>query len=134
MPNHCSWKMLAALFVACSCLIGRVQAQEVTTRIDRDPYLVVLGVAQDGGVPQAGNTGHPGWTDPAARRQVVCLALVDPQTGQRWLFEATPDLRSQLHTLDTLAPAAGTPGLDGMAMTCLEKGKSEDPTCRTWPK
>lgn len=25
-----------------------------------EPYLVVLGIAQDGGVPQAG-TDHPGW-------------------------------------------------------------------------
>ncbi len=82
-----------------------------------DPYLVVLGIAQDGGVPQAGTKEHPAWTDPARKRRVVCLGLVDPVTGQRWLFEATPDLPEQLHRLDRLAPRSDTPGLDGVFLT-----------------
>jgi len=81
------------------------------------PWLVVLGVAQDGGVPQAGDPDAAGWTDPARRRHVVSLGLVDPASGRRWLFEATPDLRDQLAHLDRLAPSASRPGLDGVFLT-----------------
>lgn len=90
------------------------------------PYVLVLGIAQDGGVPQAGSPTHPGWTDPAYRRHVVSLALVDPASGGRWLFEATPDLPRQLHRLDTeaprpdrrdLTPPASTPIVDGIFLT-----------------
>lgn len=81
------------------------------------PYLVVLGVAQDGGVPQAGTREHPGWTDPAARRWVASLGLVDPQSSERWLFDATPDFPEQLHALDEMAPRDARPGLDGIFLT-----------------
>ncbi len=76
------------------------------------PFLVVLGIAQDGGVPQAGTP------DRGVERMVVSLAVVDPETGDRWLFEATPDFRAQLRTLDSLAPSTGAaPGLAGIFLT-----------------
>ena len=81
------------------------------------PYIVVLGVAQDGGVPQTGDHDHPGWTDPKQRRLVVCLGLVDPLSNQRWLFEATPDFPRQLHDLDQLEPRRSAPLLDGIFLT-----------------
>ena len=78
--------------------------------------MVVLGVGQDGGVPQAGSS-H-GWSDPTRRRLVTSLALVDPASGNRWLFDATPDFRQQLHLLDSLAPRVGpAPGLAGIFLT-----------------
>ena len=86
------------------------------------PFVVVLGIAQDGGVPQAGTKQHPGWADPTFRRRVVCLALVDPGTSQRWLFEATPDFREQLHLLDQLAPTETRAGLDGIFLTHAHMG------------
>lgn len=63
------------------------------------PHLVILGNAQDAGSPQLGCTkaccagldAHE-----AATRQVVSLGLVDPAIKQSWLFEATPDLTSQI--------------------------------------
>ncbi len=87
-----------------------------------EPYLVVLGIAQDGGVPQAGTKTHPAWDDPAQRRLVVSLALVDPATSQRWLFEATPDFREQLHRLDVVFPVEDKPGLDGIFLTHAHMG------------
>jgi pyrroloquinoline quinone biosynthesis protein B len=81
------------------------------------PYLVVLGVAQDGGVPQAGSNEHPAWEQPDLRRLVVSLGLIAPATGERWLFEATPDFREQLRRLDQLAPAAPAPALAGIFLT-----------------
>lgn len=96
---------------------ARVSAQD-----NDSPYLVVLGVAQDGGVPQAGDADHPGWDDPAHRRLVVSLGLVDPASGERWLFEATPDLPEQLRRLDALAPSANRPGLAGIFLTHAHLG------------
>jgi pyrroloquinoline quinone biosynthesis protein B len=81
---------------------------------------VVLGIAQDGGVPQAGDTAAAGWDVPERRALVTCLGLVDPLSGERWLFEATPDLPEQLRRLDVLAPAPASterPGLTGIFVT-----------------
>jgi pyrroloquinoline quinone biosynthesis protein B len=89
----------------------------VGTGRDSDPYVVVLGIAQDGGVPQAGDRGARGWTDPSARRRVACLAVVEPASGRRWLLDATPDFREQLAALDRIAPVEARPGLDGIFLT-----------------
>ena len=80
--------------------------------------LHVLGVAQDGGKPQIGNPVDPAWSDPTLRRHATSLALVDrrDEFPRRWLFEVTPDVKAQLHMLDTIAP---TPDglLDGVFLT-----------------
>ena len=89
---------------------------------EESPYLVVLGVAQDGGTPQAGTKEHPGWSNPAFRRLATSLALVDPVSQQRWIFDATPDFREQLHRLDVIAPDEGKPGLDGIFLTHAHMG------------
>ena len=85
------------------------------------PYTMVLGIAQDGGYPQAG-CNRPdciaAWHDPRLRQRVVSLAIVDPQSHQRWIIDATPDFPSQLRTLDEAAPRAdGAPLLDGILLT-----------------
>ncbi|MEX2528045.1 MAG: MBL fold metallo-hydrolase [Gemmatimonadota bacterium] len=80
------------------------------------PFVVVLGNAQDGGHPQAGTAPGPAWS-PERRRYATSLAVVDPSTGERWLFEATPDFRDQLHALDRIAPSQDTPGLAGIFLT-----------------
>jgi len=86
-----------------------------------DPYVVVLGIAQDGGYPQAGcNRPHclPGWNDPSMRRLVASIAVVDPMSGERWLVDATPDFPLELRELDVVAPPHGrSPGLDGIFLT-----------------
>lgn len=95
---------------------GQAASATGQARIDA-PYVVVLGVAQDGGVPQAGSTGAAGWHDPSRRRLVVSLGLVDPATGGRWMFEATPDFRLELERLDEVYPVEERPGLDGIFLT-----------------
>jgi pyrroloquinoline quinone biosynthesis protein B len=84
-------------------------------------FVVVLGTGQDGGYPQAGTQPGEAWA-PERRRYAASLAVVDPVTGERWLFEATPDLRDQLHLLDRLAPAASVPGLAGVFLTHAHVG------------
>ncbi|HET9766238.1 MAG TPA: MBL fold metallo-hydrolase, partial [Thermoanaerobaculia bacterium] len=86
------------------------------------PFAVVLGVAQDGGYPQAGTKESAAWDDPAQRRLIASLGIVDPQSGERWLVDCTPDFPQQLHRLDRLAPAAGTPGLAGILLTHAHVG------------
>ncbi len=93
---------------------GQVSASEP------DPFVVVLGIAQDAGYPQAGcqkKCCAAAWGDPARRRHVSCLAIVDPQTHQRWLIDATPDFRAQLRMLDAVEPPTGRPGLAGILLT-----------------
>lgn len=83
------------------------------------PYLFVLGVAQDAGYPQAGcYAAHciPGWENPALRRTATSIALIDPNTGSRILFEATPQLPDQLYRLEREAPSSSRT-LDGVFLT-----------------
>lgn len=71
------------------------------------PYLVVLGIAQDAGYPQTScqlDCCKPAWDDPGLNRHAACLAIVDPGSGDRWLIDATPDIREQLRALDRAAP------------------------------
>src|SRR5215213_6438416 len=66
------------------------------------PYTIVLGIAQDGGYPQAGCTRPDciaAWRDPRLRQRVASLGIVDPQSGERWIIDATPDFPSQLQSL-----------------------------------
>lgn len=69
-----------------------------------DQFLVVLGTAQDAGYPQIGCTKEcctAYWEGKEAKKHVTSLALVDRKTNQYWLFEATPDITSQVHTLQS---------------------------------
>jgi pyrroloquinoline quinone biosynthesis protein B len=75
---------------------------------------ILLGTAQDGGLPQAGCTCPQcmaALADPALRQGVACLGLVDRATKQSWLIDATPDFREQLHTLGQEAPGCALAGI-----------------------
>lgn len=89
---------------------------------EETPYLIVLGIAQDGGVPQAGSKMHKGWEDSEFARRVVSLGVVDPVTSERWLIDATPEFREQLHVLDGVCPVDGVPGLRGIFLTHAHMG------------
>ncbi|WP_370334585.1 MBL fold metallo-hydrolase [Parvularcula marina] len=79
---------------------------------------IVLGTGQDAGIPQIGNNDDPGWQDDAARRSATSIALIDHRTDDRYLFEATPDIRAQLHALDEASPGGnGSLGLSGVFLT-----------------
>lgn len=70
-------------------------------------YLQVLGIAQDAGYPQA-NCYQPhcmrAWEDPALRRLTSSVAVVDIKARNKYLFDATPDIREQLYQLNRSAP------------------------------
>ncbi len=73
------------------------------------PYTVVLGTAQDGGLPQAGC--RRSCCTQGRHAAVASLALVDPASGRWWLFDATPDLREQLARMRTIAPSCSLAGV-----------------------
>jgi pyrroloquinoline quinone biosynthesis protein B len=72
---------------------------------EKDPSLLVLGTTQDAGYPQIGcdkECCKKYWDKKIAKQKVSCLALFDPSTNQKWIFDATPDLTEQLHDADKL--------------------------------
>ena len=89
---------------------------------EKNPYIVVLGVAQDAGYPQAGcnkDCCKDAWEDPAKRKNVSCLALVDPISKEQWIFDATPDVKFQLQLLEK---KSGINPLSGVFITHAHMG------------
>ena len=105
---------LCLILVACGS-----KPEYALTDIPEDrPYLIILGVAQDAGYPQAGQQEE--WEmirQGRARKQyAVSLGLVNPVTQKRWLFEATPDFKEQLQLMDQISSAQHYP-YDGIFLT-----------------
>jgi len=71
--------------------------------------LVVLGIAQDGGVPHAGCTRA--CCTGGRRERVVSLGLVDEAAKRWWLFEATPDFPGQWRRMQAEAPGCTLAGV-----------------------
>lgn len=75
--------------------------------VAQNPYVKVLGIAQDGGFPQANcqkECCKAVFEQKNARKFVSCIAVVDPISKQNWLFDATPDFTQQLHLLNNPEP------------------------------
>lgn len=65
-------------------------------------FIEVLGIAQDAGYPQIGCTKQccaDYWSGKETKKYVSCLALVDNETNEYWLFDATPNITEQLQML-----------------------------------
>jgi pyrroloquinoline quinone biosynthesis protein B len=76
--------------------------------------VVVLGIAQDGGMPHPGCNKSPCSDVYAGTRRaekVSCLGLVNRNTGAAYMFDATPDFTAQLNAL------AGDRAPDGIFLT-----------------
>jgi pyrroloquinoline quinone biosynthesis protein B len=97
------------------------------------PFSVVLGTAQDGGLPQLGGTAKEdiaARSDVRRRRLVASLLVVDPSSGERFLLDATPDIREQTAIADRIAPrktvtaatAVRVPLFDAIALTHAHVG------------
>jgi pyrroloquinoline quinone biosynthesis protein B len=97
------------------------------------PFVVVLGTAQDGGIPHLGGAADPDLAarrDSKQRRLVSSLLVVDPANRGRWLIDATPDVALQIERADAVAPPdpsrrdrSGRPRiLDGVFLTHAHVG------------
>jgi len=90
--------------------------------VQQSQFITVLGIAQDGGYPQAGCTAEHclrHWRGEEKKRQVVSLGLTDQASEQNWLFEATPDFTAQLQQLQV---ASGSSNLSGIFLTHAHMG------------
>lgn len=69
--------------------------------------LVVLGTIQDAGSPHAGckkDCCKSLFSQPNPNRKVVSLGLIDYESQQNWMFEATPNLSTQMKLLKSYCP------------------------------
>jgi pyrroloquinoline quinone biosynthesis protein B len=87
------------LALSIALLLGGCESPAPGPAAPQGPCVIVVGTAQDGGLPQLG-CSEPrcaaARADPDQRRRVTALRLADPRTGSRWLFDAGPDIGEQL--------------------------------------
>ena len=66
-------------------------------------YLTILGIVQDGGYPHIGCQKRccaNFYNGTNNKKSVVSLGLLDVENQQKWLFDATPDMHTQLAELE----------------------------------
>ena len=69
----------------------------------QNPYVLVLGIAQDGGYPQAGckkECCQKVYKNKTKSQSVSSIALIDPISNEKWIFDATPNFPDQLRFLE----------------------------------
>lgn len=110
-------ELFGALFLCLFCGCTIQESQQIEAPTDK-PYLVILGVSQDAGYPQAGQIEE--WKQIKTGERELGLAtslgLVDPISNERWLFEATPDFNIQLDKMDEFSSTNNYP-YDGIFLT-----------------
>lgn len=87
------------------CLILSLLFISFHPKQKKESFVVVLGTAQDAGYPQIDckkDCCKKYWEKKMTRRKVSCLALFDPESGQKWIFDATPDFTEQLHEAEKI--------------------------------
>lgn len=100
------------IFLGCS------EVSQVENTAPKTPFIMVLGVAQDAGYPQAGYQEEWKAINLGQRKPLytVSLGLIDPINKKRYLFDATPDFKEQLQMLDEISETNDYP-LDGIFLT-----------------
>ena len=81
-------------FFYLSLLFVRILNAENPTQT---PYVIVLGIAQDGGLPHAQCQKRccKNLWGKVKKEKVSCLGIVDPRIKQSWMIDATPDFPEQ---------------------------------------
>jgi len=102
-PARKSSKQVNTVVVSCLLFllftIGFAGHRPATVPANEHRFVVVLGVAQDAGYPQAGcmrECCRTYWSGSTERQKVASLAIVDPISKQYWLLDATPDFTAQI--------------------------------------
>ena len=89
------------------------------------PFVVVLGVAQDAGVPQPGcecRQCRDAWDDLRLRRHPACLGIVDPLDQKFWMLDCTPSFGWQLRQLREAAGCSPAQLVSGIFVTHAHLG------------
>lgn len=90
---------VAILLLNCTTETSKKKIQNIPT----SQYITILGTAQDGGFPHIGCqkefcTLH--YQGELTKQKVVSLGLIDKEAQKKFLFEATPDMSTQLDDLE----------------------------------
>lgn len=107
-------KHLILLFIIIALSCSKFEQKSSTPKIE----LVVLGIAQDAGFPQAGcqkENCELYWAGKVEARYATSIGLIDHSTLEYWLFEATPGFKYQLHEVQELAKTSKN--LSGIFLT-----------------
>ena len=89
---------LLSLFICVSC-----QTNPASKPAEFNQYITILGTAQDGGFPHIGCPREccaDFYEGKAKKQKVVSLGLIDQTEQKKFLFEATPDISTQLDDLE----------------------------------
>lgn len=106
--------LLAVLLFSC-----QEETKDVVKTKELQQYITILGTAQDGGFPHIGCQREccaNYYAGKLPKQKVVALGLVDKQANQKFLFEATPDISTQLDDLERNHLKTNTL-IDGVFMT-----------------
>jgi pyrroloquinoline quinone biosynthesis protein B len=121
-------RILSALFIivffSC-CNSGKdnnVDQRRVNTdkTIQNKVSLIILGTTQDGGSPHIACKKECCATlfaNPDNSRKVVSLGLIDTENNKKFLFEATPDITTQMKSLQKLMGHKSKETPDGIFLT-----------------
>ena len=113
LPVTIQYLVLCCVAAFFGCKNSEPQAKQELPSL----YVVVLGIAQDAGYPQADcrkDCCSAYWNGSEKGRYATSLAIVDSETKQSWLVEATPDFKYQLRVLNA---EHGDPSLEGILLT-----------------
>lgn len=113
---------LTFIFLAVSAASGQDASLQSSPEPSDGPSveLIILGNVQDGGAPHMGcfkSCCAPLYTQPNDALKVVSLGLLDALDEKTYLFEATPDIATQMAFLRTAAPFPSGPAPDGIFIT-----------------
>ncbi|MBL4752849.1 MAG: MBL fold metallo-hydrolase [Flavobacteriales bacterium] len=117
MRNRISILLLCILLLA-GAFSFKWTLNNITTA--PDVQLVILGTIQDAGSPQIGcykDCCKDLYDHPDHSRKVVSLGLIDHESQHTWLFEATPDMVSQFHLLQSQAGSHNREVPNGIFLT-----------------
>ena len=82
------------------------------------PYLIILGNSQDAGYPHIAcekTCCRLYYEGKEPKHFVSSIAVIDPVSGERFVFDCTPDFPTQLHLMDNLLQIPKMP--DGIFLT-----------------
>ncbi|MCB0280569.1 MAG: pyrroloquinoline quinone biosynthesis protein PqqB [Calditrichaeota bacterium] len=77
-----------------------------------EPYLLILGTAQDAGYPQINCQKELCMRvrkNPELKRYVTSLAIIDPKSREFWIIDVTPDITEQLQMIQNHTSHKGIP-------------------------
>ena len=95
-------KIFPLFLIIVVVLFSCSEKQQSNSEVQTQPYILVLGSAQDAGYPQIAcqkECCRRVYKNPKLKRLVSSIAIVDPISNQSWILDATPDFTEQAKLL-----------------------------------